>query len=124
MIKIQSIIPAMEISAEYERMFILYCQMKSSSNLELQLMLISKPLNAWFKQQYRNNLMKFENTILNSRLPIKIATAKQLYRSIAYSFFDKFNKKIIYDIRKEANRIEVRHSRDTEKDRSNQIYLN
>jgi len=124
MIKIQNIIPVQQLQEEYEDNFVLYCKMRASNLLELQLMLVSKPLQAWFRQQYRNNLMKFENTILNSRLPIKVTTAKQLYRSIAYSFMDKFNKKIIYDIRKQVNRLEVRNSRDRGKIRANQIYLN
>jgi len=100
-----------------------YCTVVSGGDpLLMQLMLIDKPLQHWFKRQFKQGEQRFFNYMVRLNTPIKVAKAKELYIRMATDHIDKYSKRILYELKRKAKAI--RQSRDRKTTIYSQLHLN
>lgn len=91
--------------------FLMYADTVATDTVEYQLMLINKPLQNWFERQFRQGEQRYFAFMARATKPMKQKRAQELYLHFVSGFIDKFSKKIIYDIRKEAKAIRAYRKR-------------
>jgi hypothetical protein len=102
---IQQIITPAQRKALYIDFFVNYCRLNSQTQSELQLLLINKPLQGWFANQFRLAEQQFVNIYIKNRNPMQIYIARDIYRGQLHGILGKFNRSILADVKRQTRRI-------------------
>ena len=95
----------------YLDFFVIYAETVATDTVAFQLMLMNKPLQQWFARQFHNGEQRYFAFMARIAKPVTQKRAMELYLHFVTEFIDKYSKRIIYDIQREAKLIKYHRKR-------------